>query len=146
MKVFVFLLLSLFANLCFSVAWEEISKQDIAKRGISVDVRLNENSGCYKFKILLPEIVVFNELGERRFWSAKYKVVAEQRLGWQLTSKGTQIDLPSMVDNQSVKIDSLCISNNDLENAYLSVIYGGPEGTPPMVIVLALKEYRRNVD
>lgn len=142
MRLTVFFLLFIFASVSFAVGWEEISSEDLEKRGISVFSEFNQSMGCYEFKVSLPKKLLFTELGEREFWSARYKVVLNKSRGWQLMSKGTQVILPFASENQIVKIKALCISNTDLETAYLSAVYGGPQGAPPMLILLNLGAYK----
>ncbi len=141
-RIITFSLLFIFTNACFAIGWEEVSKENIEIRGISVDIKFNQSMGCNEFKISMPEQLFFKDLGGREFWTARYKVVQEKSRGWQLTSEGTQVILPSNTQNQLVKIEALCLSNTDLKTAYLSAVYGGPQGTPPMVILLDLGEYK----
>lgn len=142
MRLGVLFLLLIFSNMSLAVGWEEVSKDGTKERGISVSAENDQGMGCHKFKVSLPSVLNFNELGSRDFWSARFKVVSEKAKGWQLTSKGTQIVLPSQLKGQHVIIEAVCISASDLENSYISAVYGGPQGSPPMVILLHLGAYK----
>ncbi|BBM02522.1 hypothetical protein [Microbulbifer sp. GL-2] len=142
MKLIIFFKLFLFASMSFAIGWEEVPREISEKRGISINSEPNQSGGCHKFRISLPSKLHFSELGERKFWSATYKVVSEKTRGWQLASKGTQVALPSRPDGRSVRIDGLCLSDSDLHSAYISTVYGGSQGISPMIILLNLDAYK----
>jgi hypothetical protein len=142
MKLGVIFQLLVFSNMSFAIGWEEVSKDRAEERGISVSEENDQDMGCQNFKVSFPRVLNFNELGNRDFWSARYKMVSEKSKGWQLTSKGTQIVLPSQPKGQNVLIEGVCITASALENSYISAVYGGPQGTIPMVILLHLGTYK----
>lgn len=142
MKLGVLFLLLIFSKVSLAIGWEEISKDNAKKRRIFVSAENDQRMGCYNFKVLLPNVLNFNELGNLDFWSARYKVISERSKGWQLASKGTQIVLPSQPKGENVLIESVCISAKDLKNSYISAIYGGSQGRVPMLILLHLGAYK----
>jgi hypothetical protein len=141
-KFIAFFLLLLFSNMSFAVGWEELSKEDAQKRGIIVYSEFSQSMDCFKFIVTSPKTLHFGNLGNREFLTADYKSVHKKSRGWQLSSKGTQIKLPSELDGINIKISSLCLSESDSLSAYLSLNYAGPQGTPPMMILLDLSDYR----
>ncbi len=132
-----------FFNHCLAIGWQELSENEIKDRGISVDWKFNADYECNDFKITLPSILFFEQLGDRNFVSASYKKVSNKIKGWQLNSKGTQIYLPYFNDNNNIHLKNICLGHQDLKNAYISLYYQGPEGTPPMIVLLNLSEYMR---
>ncbi len=142
LSTFIFIFMLLLAKPCFSIGWEEVTKDNIGKRGIFVNIEVDDLNACNHFKISLPQKLFYKDLGDREFGSASYIKVAEKKRGWQVTSEGTKIGLPYSTDNNYVRINTLCLSNYDLKTAYLSVVYNGPQGTIPMIVLLELGEYK----
>lgn len=138
MRHILFIVTVLFANTSYAVGWEEVPIDKAGEKGMSVNYEFNQVMGCQQFNISLPKKLLFKELGEREFASVKYRVVRDKIKGWQLNPKGTQVALSFSAAKQVVAVDSLCLSRGDLPSAYLSVLYGGPRGSPPIVILLHL--------
>lgn len=142
MKILITLLMIACVNISFAVGWEEITKENIVNREIVVDLKMNTNEGCNEVKVTLPKTTFFQYLGDRDFWTVSYKNIEEKTRGWQLTSKGTQIKLPSFTEGAHIKIEGICLSDDNLKTAYLSAHYLGPQGTVPMVILIKLGDFK----
>ena len=104
----------------------------------------DEPNNCYKIQASFPSSIIFEELGERRFWVARFIKVKNKDRGWQLIPQGTSIDLlitPNENENEQ-QLSNLCLDIEDLKYGYISVVYTGESGTPPMVILINLREFR----
>ena len=142
MKLIILLPLLLLAGKCLAVGWEEVPKVVAVEKGISVELSSNVYNGCSDIKISMPQTMSFYSLGEREFWNASYKDILDKSKGWQLTSKGTKIKLLSSTQDNIVVLAGLCLSDEDLKSAYISAIYGGPQGAPPIVVLIELVKYK----
>lgn len=132
----------LFSNLCLAVGWEEISKETVKAFNIDIKIELDDRNHCYKVLAELPLELMFGELGKRELWSVRYQKIEKKEKGWQLMPEGTQIELPTTQEGNHKKVGALCLSAEDLDFAHLSAVYGGPPGTPPMVVLINLSEFR----
>lgn len=142
MRIFSILAISLLSNLCLAVGWEEVSKQTISTFNIKVKIEFDAQKNCYRVIAKLPVKLLFSEIGEREFWRVSYQKIEDKDKGWQLSPKGTQIELSTTKDGTHEKVGSLCLNSSDLNIAHLSAVYGGPSGTPPMVVIVNLSELR----
>jgi hypothetical protein len=142
MRVFGALAIILFSNICLAVGWEEISKETVKAFNIEVKIEFDDRYHCHKILAKFPIELMFSELGKRELWRVRYLKIEKKEKGWQLMPKGTQIDLPTTLESNHKKVGALCLSTEDLDFAHLSAVYVGTPGTPPMVVLINLSEFR----
>ncbi|MCO1335386.1 hypothetical protein MO867_13695 [Microbulbifer sp. OS29] len=141
MKILNSIFLILFSNLCFALGWDELSKEAANARDIDVSVVFDDIKKCHEIKAKLPTRLTFEELGERELWSVRYRSIKEKDQGWQLIVKGTEITLPANSKSKPETSVLICLDETDLKHGYLSALYGGPQGNPPMVVLLKLSDF-----
>ncbi len=142
MKILSLLILIFSSNLTNAIGWDELSKESAIDRKIDISVVYDGSGACHKIEALLPTKIMFEELGARELWSVHYRTIKEKVRGWQLNSKGTEILLPTEARPNNQNIVSICLSDPDFMFGYLSAIYGGPQGTAPMVVLLKLSDFK----
>lgn len=126
-----------YTNLVFAVGWEEILPDNLEKKGVFVNSEFFEFSNCWSFEIKLPLNLFFDELGEREFWSARFVAISNGKVTFPL--RGTTIHLKSTMHSNHYLVKGVCVNNEDIDRAYISATYGGPQGTVPMVVYFRLK-------
>ena len=137
MKTFLALMALLASSVCFAVSWEEVSPDDANRIGLKLSVDSESSSGCHRVSAIVPNEVVFDELGKMELHKVQYIQLESKDQGWQLNPIGTRIKLPA----EKGVVRDLCISTKNLPAAYISLLYTGPSGTPPMVLLLNLKQF-----
>lgn len=142
MRNLIFILTLLVSSKSLAVGWEEISKGNLAERGITVALNLDKRRGCTEIKIVFPKTLFFKDLGNRKFWSAEYRSISEKSVGWQISSQGTHIGLPYTAEAKNIIIDQLCLKNRDMKAAYISALYGGQPGSPPMIVIVKPTDHK----
>ena len=101
-----------------------------------------EFNECFDILASFSNKITFKELGQREIWGASYEK-SNNNLGWQLASKGTRIKVPLVESGDNHNLGSICLNQQDLETGYITVVYGGAQGTPPMVLVFKLNDYKQ---
>ena len=131
----------IFSSSVYAVGSREITRHNINEFDAKLEIKFSKFQECYKILATLPNEVTFKELGKREIWSASYEKINNQNIGWQIASKGTKIKVPLIEDEVYHTLGSVCLNKYDLDSGFLTVVYGGPQGTPPMVLVFKLVDF-----
>ncbi|GGZ96570.1 hypothetical protein GCM10008090_01010 [Arenicella chitinivorans] len=121
-----------------------MSSESAKEAGIDIQVQKDGGVDCQRISARIPTNLVFVELGERHFTSVSYRKIETKGKGWQLMPQGTEIQVATTRVNETTDIGTLCLSKEDFVSAYLSILYVGKQGTPPMVVLLKLSEYEQH--
>ncbi|MFA0813322.1 hypothetical protein [Microbulbifer epialgicus] len=142
MKKLISFLLIFLSNVCFAVGWEELSIESANERKINIVISYNEKRYCHRVEVSLPSKIIFENIGERELWSVHYRTITERDKGWQLFPKGAEIILPVKSLTKNGNNISMCLSELDLRFGYLSVNYGGLAGSPPMIVLIKISDFK----
>lgn len=125
-----------------AIGSRDVTRDNIKEFGANLEIKYVKFNECFDILASFSNRITFKELGQREIWGASYEK-ANSNLGWQLASKGTRIEVPLVESGKNHKLGSVCLNQQDLESGYITVVYGGPQGTPPMVLVFKLNDYRQ---
>ena len=141
LKSILSVLLFVFSSLTYAIGSREITRDNIEEFGGEIEIKYTKFSECFDILASFSNRINFKELGQREIWRASFEKTNNDS-GWQLASKGTRIKVPLIENGDNHKLGSVCLNQQDLESGYITVVYGGPQGTPPMVLVFKLNEYK----
>ena len=141
LKSILSILLFVVSSSTYAIGSREITRENIEEFGAKLEIKYVKFNECFEVFASFQNRINFKELGLREIWGASFEK-ANNDFGWQLASKGTRIKLPLVENGDNHNLGSVCLNQQDLESGYITVVYGGPPGTPPMVLVFKLNEYK----
>lgn len=142
MTLYLLTVLTLFLSTSNAVGWVKLNKLKAIEFNFDINLEYDTQNQCHKVIVDLPLEIQFRDIGQRSLWKVNYKKIENKVIGWQLMSKGTEIELPILKGSSFSKIRHLCLSNEDLKTSYLSSYYVGAPGTPPMVMIISLIDFK----
>lgn len=142
MKLILPILLFVASSSTYAIGSREITRENIKEFGANLEIKYVKFNECFDVLASFSSRITFKELGQREIWGASYEK-SNSNLGWQLASKGTRIKLPLIEKEDHHDLGPVCLNQQDLESGYITVVFGGSQGSPPMVLVFKLNEYKQ---